>query len=371
MHTKSAYIFLLACVALSATGARAQDVVRPEEEVDESLTVRGVFFATRPGGSSKKSSTGSTSATNRTSGTGGGWSAATGGAGGSKSGAGGSADGASVPTKNSGVVKNSGGAKRPGGASKGQGAASASKSVKASGVKSASASKAVVPAPGSIGLGYTLYMRDASGGAVRVDPARSFRAGEQIRIALETNSDGYLYIFHTENGSNPQMLYPDVRLNGGTNAVRAHVPYQVPSSLNDWFKFDANAATERLYIVVARKPLAGIPFGEELKRLIAERTEADAQASVEQLAAGCSRNPEPCVWRPTPTLWAQVSKASSEPAVLEKSTVELGQLQTSNEREATVRGISLSQDEPAPSVVRMSASSNSNLLVTVIDLVHK
>jgi hypothetical protein len=133
-------------------------------------------------------------------------------------------------------------------------------------------------------------MRDQTGGAVRVDPARQFRAGEQIRIALETNSDGYLYIFHTENGANPQMLYPDVRLNGGANAVRAHVPYQVPSSLNDWFRFDANPATERLYIVVARKP-RGHPFR---RRAEDARRGAHADGRAGQRRAGGRRlQPEP------------------------------------------------------------------------------
>src|SRR3982750_2771356 len=51
-----------------------------------------------------------------------------------------------------------------------------------------------------IGLGYSFFMRDQGGQAVRVDPAREFHAGDRIRLSLETNVDGYLYVFHTENG---------------------------------------------------------------------------------------------------------------------------------------------------------------------------
>ena len=103
--------------------------------------------------------------------------------------------------------------------------------------------------PNAIGLGYTLYMRDSGGNAVRVDPAQEFHAGDRIRLSLETNTDGYLYIFHTENDNNPEMLYPDVHLEKGSNRVEAHVPYEIPwnePGVENWFKFDANPANERL-----------------------------------------------------------------------------------------------------------------------------
>src|SRR3981189_2241074 len=46
-----------------------------------------------------------------------------------------------------------------------------------------------------IGLGLTLFSRDSNGLAVRVDPNRIFHRGDRVRVLLETNSDGYLYIF--------------------------------------------------------------------------------------------------------------------------------------------------------------------------------
>jgi hypothetical protein len=82
--------------------------------------------------------------------------------------------------------------------------------------------------PSNIGIGYTLYMRDPEGNAIRVDPTREFRAGDRIRLSIESNTDGYLYIFHTENNGEPQMLYPDTRLEQGDNRIEAHVPYEIP-----------------------------------------------------------------------------------------------------------------------------------------------
>ena len=96
-----------------------------------------------------------------------------------------------------------------------------------------------------IGLGYTIFMRDVNGRAVRVDPTREFHNGDRIRISLEPNVDGYLYVFHTEGDGPPEMIYPDARLEGGENWIEAHVPIDVPSTLETderlrWFQFYGN-----------------------------------------------------------------------------------------------------------------------------------
>ena len=50
-----------------------------------------------------------------------------------------------------------------------------------------------------IGMGLTLFMRDSNGLAVRTDPDHVFHKGDRVRVLLETNTDGYLYIFNTTN----------------------------------------------------------------------------------------------------------------------------------------------------------------------------
>lgn len=206
--------------------------------------------------------------------------------------------------------------------------------------------------PSAIGLGYTIYMRDASGNAVRVDPLQEFHAGDRIRLALESNTDGYLYIFHTENDSNPEMLYPDVRLEKGANRIQAHVPYEIPwnePGVENWFKFDANPANERLYIVISRQPLPSIPVGETLVDY-------------------CAKNS--CPWHPRIEDWAKVKmNVQAKVGVVKSSSY--GQKQTASEREATTRGLGLDQSAPEPSVIRMNASSNAPILVTAVDLIHK
>ena len=59
-----------------------------------------------------------------------------------------------------------------------------------------------------IGLGLTLFMRDSNGLAVRTDPEHVFQKGDRVRVLLETNTDGYLYIFNTTNNGPATMIYP-------------------------------------------------------------------------------------------------------------------------------------------------------------------
>jgi len=208
-----------------------------------------------------------------------------------------------------------------------------------------------------IGLGYTFFTLGDNGLAVRTDSARQFRTGEAIRIALETNTDGYLYIFHTEDDGEPSMIFPDTRLNGGVNFVRAHVPYEIPSSEEAteemrWFVFKDPPAAERLYIVLVRQPLAGVPTGEALKNY-------------------CFDTQHTCPWHPATATWTELKAAQEREQVAVSKVNDQGRARTTDEREATTRGLGLGAGAPTPSVIRMTASPNSKMLITAIDLIHK
>jgi hypothetical protein len=208
----------------------------------------------------------------------------------------------------------------------------------------------------AIGLGYTLFMRSPSGRSVRVEPDREFHNGDGVRIALEPNVDGYLYVFHTEGDGAPEMIYPDPRLDGGENWIEAHVPMEVPSSEESderlrWFTFYGNAGVERLYVVMTREPLSSVPTGEDL-------------------VSFCAANKDKCPWHPSPDAWKQVQQATRADVKMVASK-SFGQTQTEKEKVATTRGLGLDQSAPEPSVIRMNASTNAPLLVTILDLIHK
>jgi len=208
----------------------------------------------------------------------------------------------------------------------------------------------------AIALGYTLFMRGATGRSIRVEPTREFRNGDSVRLALEPNVDGYLYVFHTEGDGAPEMIYPDPRLDGGENWIEAHVPVEVPSSEETderlrWFTFYGNPGIERLYVVVTREPLPIVPTGNDL-------------------VGYCATNKGKCPWRPSAEMWARLQNATKAEvkAVASRS---FGQPQSEKEQIATTRGLGLDQSAPEPSVIRMNVATNAPLLVTVLDLIHK
>jgi len=82
-----------------------------------------------------------------------------------------------------------------------------------------------------MGLGLTLFRRDSNGNAVRTDPTTVFQKGDSVRVLLETNTDGYIYIFNTTNNGAPVMIYPNAELDEAGNYLQAHVPFEVPSSV--------------------------------------------------------------------------------------------------------------------------------------------
>lgn len=206
-----------------------------------------------------------------------------------------------------------------------------------------------------MGLGLTLFMRDSNGMAVRTDPTREFKKGDRVRVLLETNADGYLYIFNTTNGGEPVMIYPNPELDEAGNYIQAHVPFEIPSSTAAeerlrWFVFDQNAGTERLNFVFTREPLTGVPMEDDLITF-------------------CRDNNTKCPWRPAPDLWSQVQAEVKQPAQVTKPQG-AGKNQTEAESQAATRGIGLNRDDPEPSLIMLTTSTDKKVLVATLDLIH-
>jgi Domain of unknown function (DUF4384) len=206
-----------------------------------------------------------------------------------------------------------------------------------------------------IGIGLTLFMRDTNGLAIRTDPSHVFQKGDRVRVLLETNADGYLYIFNTTNNGAAVMLYPNPELDEAGNYLQAHVPFEIPSSLAAeerlrWLVFDENAGDERLFFVFSREPLSGVPLEDDLINF-------------------CRDTKDACPWRPSSEVWSAIQKEMAQPLKTDKAK-RFGNPQTQRELQATSRGLGLAKDDPEPSLIMM-ASSNSATLVTTLDLIHK
>jgi hypothetical protein len=206
-----------------------------------------------------------------------------------------------------------------------------------------------------MGLGLTLFMRDSNGMAVRTEPSREFKQGDRVRVLLETNADGYLYIFNTTNGGEPVMIYPDPELDEAGNYIQAHVPFEIPSSAAPeerlrWFAFDQNAGTEKLYFVFTREPLSGVPMEDDL-------------------ISFCRDAKGKCPWRPAADTWGQIQAEVKEPSQVSKAA-STGKTQTDVEVQAATRGIGLNRDDPEPSLIMLTTSTDKKLLVASLDLIH-
>lgn len=206
-----------------------------------------------------------------------------------------------------------------------------------------------------IGLGLTLFMRDSNGLAVRTDPEHVFQKGDRVRVLLETNADGYLYIFNTTNNGPATMIYPHAELDEGGNYIQAHVPFEIPSSAATaehlrWFAFDDVAGSEQLFFVFTREPLKGIPLEDEL-------------------IAFCQNSKEKCPIRPSTEVWEGLQTQMQEPLKTDK-TQAYGKTETPVEQQATTRGLGLSKDDPQPSLVMMASTARPTL-IAALELIHK
>jgi hypothetical protein len=206
-----------------------------------------------------------------------------------------------------------------------------------------------------IGMGLTLFMRDSNGLAVRTDPDHVFQKGDRVRVLLETNTDGYLYIFNTTNHGPATMIYPHADLDEGGNYIQAHVPFEIPASTAGeerlrWFAFDEVAGSEQLFFVFTREPLKGIPLEDELITF-------------------CRDSKDKCPIRPSTEAWAALQTQMQEPLKIDK-TQAFGKTETPTEQQATTRGLGLAKDDPQPSMVMMASTARSTL-IAALELIHK
>ena len=104
-----------------------------------------------------------------------------------------------------------------------------------------------------IGLKYHVLLQGAHGDVRLTTPSEPFHSGDRIRIQIESNVDGYLYIFQKGSSGRESTLFPDPEINGGFNQVSRGVLYSTPE--DSWFAFDHVAGEERLLAVVSRTPL--------------------------------------------------------------------------------------------------------------------
>ncbi len=208
-----------------------------------------------------------------------------------------------------------------------------------------------------LALGYTILMKDDTGRLFVADPRHEFKTGDRFAVALETNADGYLYLFSAENGRNPELLFPNAQIEGGINAVQAHVRATFPTGASAEVEYFIDVtdppATEHLFIVFSRRPLADVPAGQALVKF-------------------CGKNLEDCAWKPTAAQWARVLDGAKGGRVTEAKNTQLAQAGAPPALPVTLqRGLKVKKEDPKPAIVRVNESPDADVLVTEIVLTHK
>jgi hypothetical protein len=103
-----------------------------------------------------------------------------------------------------------------------------------------------------LGLRYSILKRIGDARTVEVDADTVFRAGDRIRLSVEVNDRGYLYIIHRGSSGIWKPLFPSAEIAGGNNFVERGRTYEIPAGYV--FTFDEQPGMEKLFIVLSRQP---------------------------------------------------------------------------------------------------------------------
>lgn len=106
-----------------------------------------------------------------------------------------------------------------------------------------------------LGLRYSILKRENTG-PIEVDPNTVFRSGDRIRLRVDVNTGGYLYVINRGSSGNWDFLFPSAKIANGDNRVQKGTQYEIPPGLV--FTFDEQPGTERLFIVFSRQPVSDL-----------------------------------------------------------------------------------------------------------------
>jgi hypothetical protein len=111
----------------------------------------------------------------------------------------------------------------------------------------------LVPSPAGppLGLKYTI-LKKSGDDMIEVSVDTVFHAGDRIRISVETNQAGFLYIVNRGSSGMWQPLFPSADVDNGSNHVEGFRDYLLPPKSR--MVFDETTGTERLFLVFAREP---------------------------------------------------------------------------------------------------------------------
>lgn len=119
---------------------------------------------------------------------------------------------------------------------------------------------------------------------VPVDPSRTFTTGDEIKVAFESNFDGYVYFINVSPKGKSKVLFPFA---GETNnAVKPRQRYELPTT--GVIKFDEEKGVEILQVVMSRSRVTVLD--EAVKNSNGELGDSAASAAAELASNGKTKS---------------------------------------------------------------------------------
>jgi hypothetical protein len=117
----------------------------------------------------------------------------------------------------------------------------------------------------TIGLRYfVLYQVKGGAGWRTAAPTRIFRNGDKVKFQLETNVDGFVYIFMRGSSGREALLYPQPNIQGGRNRIRAFSRLNIPLKDGQAFLVTAEPGEDQITFIVSKKPLLAAGEGDAM-----------------------------------------------------------------------------------------------------------
>jgi hypothetical protein len=130
-----------------------------------------------------------------------------------------------------------------------------------------------------LGLRYSILKQAGPGQFLEVDPEANFKSGDKIRLTVEANDTGYLYIVLRGSSGQWSLLFPNKDILGGNNVVERGNRYEIPLGTAS-FVFDDTPGVEKLFFLLSRQPEPDFEkLVQSLKQGTAEAAPAPASSS--------------------------------------------------------------------------------------------
>lgn len=88
-----------------------------------------------------------------------------------------------------------------------------------------------------------------------VAPERQFKSGDELKIEIQSNFDGYVYVINVEEGGKRYLLFPHV---GQTdNRIGSDTTHTLPREAN-YIVFDERPGLEILQVIMSHDPISSL-----------------------------------------------------------------------------------------------------------------